>query len=147
MTQEEIRIEFDQKIRNNFIKEHSICQYCGANAEHIHHLIPISHGGDNRQSNLIPLCMRCHGKIHKIQFSNKWKEAQKAGIERAKKEGKFKGRQVKELEISKQKQFKDLYKLYLERKITKGYMSSQLGVSRPTLNKHWDEWIKNFYNV
>ena len=74
MTQEEIRYEFDTKIRNEFIKNHSVCQYCGAYTEHIHHLIPISAGGDNRESNLIPLCMKCHGLIHNKHFNPNWKK-------------------------------------------------------------------------
>ena len=53
MNQEQIRNEFNNKIRNNFIQTHNLCQYCGKEAKHIHHLIPISKGGDNRESNLI----------------------------------------------------------------------------------------------
>lgn len=88
----DIRQDFDNSIREIFFKNHPFCQYCGAPTEHIHHLIPIVVGGDNRESNLIPLCLKCHGLIHNKHFSNDWKEAQKIGIEKAKKEGKFKGR-------------------------------------------------------
>lgn len=60
----EIREEFNRHIRNDFIKEHPLCQYCGKQAEQVHHLIPIAKGGDNRQSNLIPLCTECHCLVH-----------------------------------------------------------------------------------
>ena len=56
--EKDIRTEFNNVIRNEFIKNHSTCQYCGSPAEHVHHLIPIAAGGDNRESNLIPLCLK-----------------------------------------------------------------------------------------
>ena len=49
-----IRTEFNNVIRNEFIENHPTCQYCGSPAKHVHHLIPIAAGGDNRESNLIP---------------------------------------------------------------------------------------------
>ena len=131
-----IRNEFNSKIRNNFIKEHPICQYCGEKAEHVHHLIPIVVGGDNRENNLIPLCMKCHSLIEGKHFSNKWKEAQKLGIERAKKEGRFKGGQPKE----KPKNLQDFYWQWMKREKTKIDIAQQLKVSRPTL----DKWFKEF---
>lgn len=130
----DIRQEFNKKIRPNFIKEHPICQYCGNLATQVHHLIPIAKGGDNRINNLIPLCDKCHSLIEGKHFDAAWKEAQKAGIERAKKEGKFKGGQPKPVPEN----FYNLYNLYQENKITKTQMAIKLNVSRPTLNK----WFK-----
>ena len=131
MNQEEVRNEFNHKIRISFIKNHNICQYCGQKAQHVHHLIPISRGGDNRESNLIPLCTDCHGLIHGKDFNN-WKELQRIGIEKAKKEGKYTGRKPKKIS-------KDIYtKLKKEwelEKITKKKFAELLGVSRPTLDK------------
>ena len=135
MTQEEIRKEFDNIIRKNFIESHSKCQYCGEPTEHIHHLIPIIVGGDNRESNLIPLCTKCHGLIHNQNFKNDWKEAQRIGIERAKAEGKFKGGQPK----PKPENWIEEYNNWKAGKITKIDLAAKLNISRPTL----DKWIKN----
>ena len=139
----EIRIEFDI-IKNDFKQNHPFCQYCGKPTEHIHHLIPIFKGGDNRISNLIPLCAECHGLIHNKNFKydkEEWKKAQKLGCERAKKEGKFKGGQIKRLD--KEKYFK-LKNKYLNREINKGEFAELLKVSRPTLNKILKEVSTNF---
>ena len=31
---------------------------------HIHHIVPVSNGGDNRPNNLISVCQNCHSEIH-----------------------------------------------------------------------------------
>ena len=128
----DIRTEFNNVIRNEFIKNHPTCQYCGSPAEHVHHLIPIAAGGDNRESNLIPLCLKCHGLIHNKHFNPDWKELQKIGIEKAKKEGKFKGGQIKRLN---KKEYFILKEKYSKREINKTQFANLLKVSRPTLNK------------
>jgi hypothetical protein len=33
--------------------------------EEVHHIIPLSEGGTNDESNLMSLCRSCHEKIHK----------------------------------------------------------------------------------
>ena len=73
----------------------SCCVICGTteNLEH-HHIKPVVKGGDDHQHNFITLCDEHHGMIHQIR-PGAWahrKELQKIGIEKAKKEGKFKGR-------------------------------------------------------
>jgi 5-methylcytosine-specific restriction endonuclease McrA len=45
----QLRKEFNTYIRNDFIKEHPLCQYCQKPAEHVHHIIPLAMGGDNRE--------------------------------------------------------------------------------------------------
>lgn len=77
-----IRWTEDKLIR----KDH--CFECGLDGDlHFHHVVPETLGG----TKTIPLCVICHGKIHNKKFVN-YKELQKAGIERAKLEGKFLGR-------------------------------------------------------
>ncbi len=129
--EEIIREEFNRKIRKSFLEQHPTCQYCGEKAEHVHHLIPIVVGGDNRKNNLIPLCLKCHGLIHNKHFDNNWKEAQRIGIEKAKKEGKYKGSKKKTINKDI---FMYLKEKYLNQKITKTEFARQLNVSRPTLN-------------
>lgn len=59
-------------------------------------------------------------------------ERQKEGIAIAKRKGKFKGRQVKNID---EDTFNRVYKLYMERKISKTAMAKELEISRPTLDK------------
>ena len=59
-------------------------------------------------------------------------ERQREGIAIAKREGKYKGGQVKKIDDSK---FIDVYKRYANREITKSQMAEELQVSRPTLDK------------
>ncbi len=59
-------------------------------------------------------------------------ERQKEGIAIAKREGKFKGGQVKRIDDNK---FEEAYTKYLHREITKSQMAKDLGISRPTLDK------------
>ena len=40
------------------------CIYCGKPATELHHIIPRQMGGDNRFSNIVPLCDECHKKAH-----------------------------------------------------------------------------------
>ena len=63
-------------------------------------------------------------------------ERQKEGIEIAKKNGKYKGR--KKINVNKE-DWNRLYDLYLKRKLSKSEMCRELGVSRPTFYKLWDE--------
>jgi len=59
-------------------------------------------------------------------------ERQREGIAIAKKNGKFKGGQVKKIDNDK---FEILLEKYYSREITKSKMAEELGVSRPTLDK------------
>lgn len=59
-------------------------------------------------------------------------ERQREGIEIAKREGKFKGGQVKKIE---NETFDRVYQSYKAREITKKEMAEKLHISRPTLDK------------
>ena len=67
-----------------------LCINCGIEATNMHHVVPKVLGG-NEDSNRVPLCGFCHDKVHNTDHLA-LKELQRAGIERAKKEGKYKGR-------------------------------------------------------
>tara|TARA_R100000773_G_C4116236_1_gene53897 strand:+ start:39 stop:428 length:390 start_codon:yes stop_codon:yes gene_type:complete len=76
--------------------KYSFCVICNTtkNIEH-HHIIPICKGGTDHEHNFLSLCVEHHGMIHSVRPGS-WahrKELQRIGIEKAKKEGKFKGRQ------------------------------------------------------
>lgn len=59
-------------------------------------------------------------------------ERQREGIEIAKREGKYKGGQVKKID---KEVFNNLYNKYKSREITKSTMAKELNISRPTLDK------------
>ena len=59
-------------------------------------------------------------------------ERQKEGIAIAKRDGKFKGRQVKAID---EKEFNKFYEKYKSREINKGELAAALKISRPTLDK------------
>lgn len=71
------------------------------------------------------------GAINEFERQNLL-ERQREGIAIAKKEGKFKGRQVKQIN---EKEFEKEYKRYKEREITKSKFAENLNISRPTLDK------------
>ena len=57
--------------------ELGVCEKCKKHFQklHIHHIIPISKGGDNEQNNLIQLCSSCHMKTHNIKEDNPKKKS------------------------------------------------------------------------
>ena len=76
--------------------KYSFCVICNTtkNIEH-HHIIPVCKGGTDHEHNFLSLCVEHHGMIHSVRPGS-WahrKELQRIGIEKAKKKGKFKGRQ------------------------------------------------------
>lgn len=78
-----------------------ICINCGAPATEQHHVIPLALGGFDIESNKVWLCSNCHALIHSCNIETRgtnWKKLQQAGIEKAKKEGKYTGR--KRIEIN-----------------------------------------------
>lgn len=74
---------------NDIIVYKDKCFECGVENSniHYHHIIPEVRGGKKT----IPLCPTCHGRVHDRNFDNH-KELQRVGIERAKLNGKYKGR-------------------------------------------------------
>ena len=55
--------------RDRYAAAHPLCERCLKEGrytpvEEVHHIVPISKGGDHRESNLMSLCQSCHTKIH-----------------------------------------------------------------------------------
>lgn len=44
------------------------CANCGNKATHLHHIVQLSKGGTNLDSNIIQLCQPCHELIHNVKF-------------------------------------------------------------------------------
>ena len=69
----------------------NVCTVCFKEGEtHLHHIVPRKQGGPDTLNNLIELCLTCHAKAHFERAD--WQKRQRAGIERAKMEGKYLGR-------------------------------------------------------
>jgi hypothetical protein len=67
------------------------CTVCFKEGEtHLHHIVPKKQGGPDTFNNLIELCLTCHAKAHFERAH--WMKRQRSGIEKAKAEGKYKGR-------------------------------------------------------
>jgi len=52
-----------QGIRDAYLRTHSTCAKCGEKATEVHHIQPLAQGGTHEQSNLVPLCQRCHSRL------------------------------------------------------------------------------------
>lgn len=64
-----------KRIRDRYIKSHPLCEQCEKDgrltaAEEVHHILPLTCGGSNAQSNLMALCHSCHMKKHGELNSN-----------------------------------------------------------------------------
>ena len=60
----------DREFKHRYAAEHPLCEMCLKEGrltpvEEVHHILPISQGGDHRQSNLMSLCQSCHTKLHR----------------------------------------------------------------------------------
>ena len=65
-----------RKIRNRYIKMHPYCEECLKNrkltkAEEVHHIIPLNHGGNHAENNLMALCKPCHSRITAL-MGDRW---------------------------------------------------------------------------
>ena len=65
-TRRGIRPPFWNIIRRKVLeRDGARCQICGSNADlSVHHIIPLSEGGDSTMGNLRCLCFSCHQKEH-----------------------------------------------------------------------------------
>ena len=48
------------RIRGSYISKHLYCEECEAPAVDVHHIIAVSKGGSDDDSNLQSLCAECH---------------------------------------------------------------------------------------
>ena len=61
-----------------------VCYLCDQPASIRHHVVPLSHGGTNKQSNIVPLCNPCHVQLHPHMQRKTVSAQDQAGIERVK---------------------------------------------------------------
>ena len=58
-----------RRIRKRYVAAHPLCELCLKEGRHVpvdevHHILPVSRGGQHADSNLMSLCRSCHNKIH-----------------------------------------------------------------------------------
>jgi len=57
-----------KRIRDRYIRLHPLCEQCQKDgkltpAGEVHHIVPLSKGGDHDEENLMALCTSCHSTI------------------------------------------------------------------------------------
>ena len=128
-----------QSVRHKYkLSKDAICINCGKPARALHHIVPLSLGGNDIPSNRVFLCQDCHDLIHlktEISKSNLLKMTFKF----QKKYG--------YLTVGKPKAQKpanwDEVAIQVKNKIITNTKAMQLtGVSRTTYYKYRDEWNK-----
>ena len=67
-----------RKIRVRFLHAHPLCEMCQregrlTEATEVHHILPLGHGGTNREDNLMALCKPCHSRIT-VQMGDRWRK-------------------------------------------------------------------------
>ena len=119
----------------------TICCNCGLDCKDkiiYHHIVPISLGGNDVINNIVPLCANCHELIHHATTSDNsisHSELIKAGLERARQNGKIIGRKkVQYTDLTDE--IKQMIIKIKNNEICKAHAAKQLGISRPTLYKY-----------
>jgi 5-methylcytosine-specific restriction endonuclease McrA len=66
-----VESELREKIK---LRDDFTCRLCVTKMEtnvlQVHHIIPVSNGGDDELSNLVLLCHNCHTSLHKDDWQN-----------------------------------------------------------------------------
>lgn len=65
-----------RKTRDRYIKLNPLCEQCKKNgkltqAQEVHHILPLSQGGSNKEENLMALCKPCHSRIT-AEMGDRW---------------------------------------------------------------------------
>lgn len=137
-----MRITNVQRRKELVSKKGTICCNCQKDqkdAIQFHHIIPLAIGGNDYDSNIVPLCDDCHNLIHhgttkKGNYNHS--ELIKKGMQKAKKEGKVPGRAKTTIDdISEE--FKTFYYPKIKNKsITITKAAYEMNISRQTVYKY-----------
>lgn len=79
MTYEEKRQEFRRESFQRELPEKCgrACVGCGGtDGVEYHHIVPLRLGGENRMSNIVPLCFHCHVKAHGGSSFKRWRHSE-----------------------------------------------------------------------
>lgn len=110
------------KNKNTFNKNiQNICVNCGKTSDlYLHHIVPLSNGGTNNESNIVKLCGTCHARVHSTKNTS-IREMTKRALQIKKERGEKLGRPVVEYPDNWNK----VYKQWKDQKIT-GVQAMQL---------------------
>lgn len=116
------------------------CINCGNEAIELHHVVPLALGGNDIDSNKVWLCSKCHALIHgmdTVKRGTEWRRLQAAGIEKAKQEGRYKGRP--KIDINWEL-FKELYPRWKNKEMTAIQMREKLNLGHNTFYRRVKEY-------
>lgn len=120
------------------VEDDTKCINCGKPAKHMHHVVPKSLGG-NDNGNRVPLCEKCHGIIHSINFTNH-STLTKAGLQKAKERGvQLGGKKGQKLVTKKSIECKEKILKLKEQGYTNVQAISILNISKNTYYKYLRE--------
>ena len=72
--QNSIKIKRNTSLAIRYKEKHSKCVNCGCedfNMLMVHHIVPLSNGGLDVESNMVTLCAECHNRAHGKAWNNK----------------------------------------------------------------------------
>lgn len=134
-------MRFTNEIRNKLLQEKGIqCCNCQKNCEDIvfHHIVPLSLGGSENFSNIVPLCNNCHNLIHHGKNNNHYTHSEliKEGMKKAKENGVAIGRKTTTIEDIPSNFKNEYYPLIKNKQISITEVARQLKMSRTTIYKY-----------
>lgn len=126
-----IRTEFNRPSFKQLLEKEKgrVCVCCGSTlGVEYHHILPICLGGDNRLSNIQPVCNSCHKLIHGGRVNKMWRDENKGGRKR----------------LQPPKDYKTILDKYLKCEIGKNECHKLLGITGKCtkLNDKW--WYKEY---
>ncbi|MBO0713929.1 MAG: HNH endonuclease [Acidimicrobiales bacterium] len=83
-----VRVPFQSRVALNrravFARDEHRCQYCGAAAENIDHVVPRSRGGSHTWENVVAACRRCNARkedrlLHEVGLTLRQRPVQPRG--------------------------------------------------------------------
>lgn len=66
--------EIDENLHSYIVeRDNGLCQWCGGQGHHLHHIRFKSHQGTNAPNNLILVCIKCHRALHAYELKGNGK--------------------------------------------------------------------------
>lgn len=126
-----LKIEYNRQSFKQLLEEKkgNVCVCCGSTEGiEYHHILPLHMGGDNRLSNIQPVCYLCHKLIHGSRVNKMYRKGGNGGRKK----------------LEPPKNYKAILDRYFRCEIGKAECNELLGIvgSRARLNDKW--WYKAY---